>query len=376
MGEKVNFAGDPSVAAGLGNLLGMLDPKSAAEGAALQARTRNFDAETGFNTAKTKALTDRGKWLADDAALAAAGFTPRQILAFRMTGAENGVSDLFGGVRTDTGTQMAIAPGGDKRTAGLLLNVPAALEKDAAFTPEEAERIRAAQIAADHAKAREVAIITQQGANSRSAAKTKAAEEKEKKEGDKNEKLVFTPEQINGPVRQAIVDLYSEGSKEGKDFAGLDEGVIREILDTQQTLIATGLSTRSTSLSDALSALGYINSTDRKNRYDKQVSVTDRPGAGTGDDIVRTITPKKAADLDLGLDEVEKRVYEGEIPRDAFAPGTFTGSVPYDVPLARARDILPQIRDNAELGDTFKIGNRIYQKVQLQDGSFALQAIR
>lgn len=357
MGEKVNFAGDPSVAAGLGNLLGMLDPKSAAEGAAMQARTRNFDAETGFHTAKTGALNDRRKWLADDAALAAAGYTPRQILAFRMTGAENGIADLFSGVRTDLGTQEVVRDGGDKRKGGILLNVPAVLEADAAFTPEEAERIRREKAAADLAKARESAIITQQGVTSRANAKAKA-----NPGGNKDETYAFTPEQVNGPVRQAIVDLYHAGSKDTGDYTTLDEGMIRKIIDTQQTLISTGLSTRSSSLNDALAALGLVNSTETDKRFDTTTETDDGGWLDDPKTKVTKITPKQAA----AIEPTEL------VPGDpALETRRFI-----EIPLEAARDMLPQIRDQAEIGSLFKLGNRVYQKVQMQDGSFALQAVR
>jgi hypothetical protein len=273
---------------------------------------------------------------------------------------------LFGGVRTDIGTQLVTQPGGDVRRGGVLLNVPAALEADAAFTPEEAERIRKEKIAAELAKAESTANITAGGAAARAKANREAkakADAAEAAGGDKYDRYVFTPEQVNGPVRQAIVDLYSQGTEKGGDYVKVDEGVIKKIIDTQQTLIATGLSTRSSSLTDALAALGYVNSEDKKNRYDTQVAVTDRPGAGTGDDVVRTLTPKKGADIDPSV----------LIPGD---PALETRGGLIEIPLESARDMLPQIRDQAELGTMFKLGNRIYEKVQMQDGSFALKAVR
>ena len=357
MGEKVNFAGDPSVAAGLGNLLGMLDPKSQAEGAALQARTRNFDAETGFHTAKTGALNDRRKWLGDDAALAAAGYTPRQILAFRMTGADNGLADLFSGVRTDLGTQEVVREGGDRRKGSLLLNVTGATNADSAFTPEEANTIRAQQIGAELAKAERTATITQQGVTSRANAKAKS-----NPGGNKDETYAFTPEQVNGAVRQAIVDLYHAGSKETGDYTTLDEGMIRKIIDTQQTLISTGLSTRSSSLNDALAALGMINNTEADNRFDTTTETTE--GGWIDDPVTKVtkITPKKADAIEL----------TELIPGD---PALETRGF-VEIPLESARDMLPQIRDQAQVGSLFKLGNRVYEKVQMQDGSFALKAIR
>jgi hypothetical protein len=358
MGDKVNFAGDPSIAAGLANIGALFDPRAAAEGAAMQARTRNFDAETGYHTARTGALNDRRKFLGDDAALLAAGYTPRQILAFRMTGAENGLADLFSGVRTDLGTQEVVREGGDRRKGSLLLNVTGATNADSAFTQEEANTIRAQQIAAELAKAEKTATITQQGVTARADAKAKA-----NPGGNKDETYAFTPEQVNGPVRQAIVDLYHAGSKDTGDYTTLDEGLIRKIIDTQQTLISTGLSTRSSSLNDALGALGLVNSDDAKDRFDKTVALEDAPGLGTGDtETVVGITPKKAA-------EVEPSEL---IPGDpALETRRFM-----EIPLESARDMLPQIRDQAEVGSLFKLGNRVYEKVQMPDGTSALVAVR
>jgi hypothetical protein len=375
MGNTVNTGGDPNIQAGLGNLLNFFDPKAAAEGAALQARTRNFDAETGFHTAKTGALNDRRKWLADDAALAAAGFTPRQILAFRMTGAENGVSDLFGGVRTDIGTQLVTQPGGDVRKGGVLLNVPAVLEADAALTQDDADRIRREKDAADLAKATAVANIAANGAAARTQTNTQSKEriaaEKAKNDAklvDRDERYTFTPDQVNGPVRQAIVDLYSAGQKD-VDFKTLDEGMIRKIIDTQQTLIATGLSTRSSSLADALAALGYVNSENADERM--TVTKEDVPASrGTpASTRVAKVDIRKAPTLELG--EIE-----GMIARREVSPEAYNGVPNYtEIPLRQLRDVLPMLRDQATLGDRFKIENRLYEKVQMPDGSTALVAI-
>lgn len=121
-------------------LVSLFDPKVAAEGAALQARTRNFDAEARYNDSKANLLTDRRKALSDDTTLAAAGYTPRQIAALRATQTDR-MSDMFGGIQTDSGTQMLLN-GGDPRTAGLLLGNGQALRPDAAFNEAGAKAIR------------------------------------------------------------------------------------------------------------------------------------------------------------------------------------------------------------------------------------------
>jgi hypothetical protein len=358
MGDKINIAGDPSIAAGLSNIGALFDPKAQAEGAALLARTRNFDAETEYNKERATQVGNRNRALANVKALVAAGFTPQQIAAMQVTGTDS-MADLFGGVRTNLGTIEAQTPGGNMRKASVLLNFGAGVEPDAAFSDPQADQIRNEKAAADLKKSTTTAQITAQGAAERAAAKQKA----DAVAGGKDERYAFTPEQVNGPVRQAIVDLYNAGSKDNKDFTTLDEGMIRKIIDTQQTLISTGLSTRSSSLNDALGALGLVNSADAKDRFDKTVALEDAPGWGTGDtERVVGITPKKAAEVQL----------TELIPGDpALETRRFM-----EIPLESARDMLPQIRDQAEVGSLFKLGNRVYEKVQMPDRTFALVAIR
>jgi hypothetical protein len=197
------------------------------------------------------------------------------------------------------------------------------------------------------------------------------AEEKAKRDaaaGDKNERYAFTPQQVNGPVRQAIVDLYHAGVKD-KDFTTLDEGLIRKIIDTQQTLISTGLSTRSASLKDALAALGYVNSEKADERMD--ITTETKKGGWTSDDVtsVKKVEAKKSPEL-FADDELSRLIASGQITPEAV------GEMPiYEIPLEQARDVLPMIRDQAAVGDRFKIQNRLYQKFQNKDGSTELRAI-
>lgn len=135
---KTSVMGDPAWGGAISNLTSLFDPKVAAEGAALQARTRNFDAEARYNDARAGLLGDRRKAL-DTAALTAAGYTPRQIAALQAT-QTNSMADLFSGVRTDTGTQM-LANGGDPRQAGILLNFAKAGEADFAPTDARADTL-------------------------------------------------------------------------------------------------------------------------------------------------------------------------------------------------------------------------------------------
>ena len=120
-------------------LVDLFNPKVEAEGAAMQARTRNFDAEARYNDARAGQLGDRRKALSTEA-LAAAGYSPRQIAALQATQTDR-MSDLFGGVQTDEGTQMLLK-GGDPRVGMTLLGQGAAASKpDFAFTDGRADQI-------------------------------------------------------------------------------------------------------------------------------------------------------------------------------------------------------------------------------------------
>ncbi len=139
--DKVSVQGDPHWARTVSNIAGLFDPKAQAEGGALQARTRNFDAEARYNDARTGLIGDRRKAL-DPVALAAAGYTPRQVAAITATQTDR-MSDLFSGVRVDAGTQQLLRSGGDPRTAGILLNFVKAGDKDFAATDARANELNA-----------------------------------------------------------------------------------------------------------------------------------------------------------------------------------------------------------------------------------------
>jgi hypothetical protein len=362
---KINTGGDPNIQAGLGNLLNFFDPKNAAEGAALQARTRNFDAETRYNTARALGVEDQNSVLSDSALIAAGYTDPMERAAYRAT-RTNSVADWFGGRNKNQGFNMLTAPGATEdtiRAGALALGLDAAGRPNFAGTEKRANELNAAEASAKLAEIIAGRTVT---ANATTQRAKELADEKAKRDaaaGDKNERYAFTPEQVNGPVRQAIVDLYHAGVKD-KDFKTLDEGLIRKIIDTQQTLIATGLSTRSASLNDALAALGYVNAENADERM--TVTTETKPGDGAfADDVteVSKVEAKKALDVDPSV----------LIPGD---PALETRPGLIEIPLESARDMLPQIRDQAELGTMFKLGNRIYEKVQMQDGSFALKAVR
>lgn len=156
---KTSVGGDPAWGAAIGNLASLFDPKVAAEGAALQARTRNFDAEAAYNSARTKAVEDQNAAY-EDAVLERAGYNPMERAAIRAA-RSNSVADVMRGVNFGRGRELLKT---DPRQAGLLLGEGNAVTKpDAAFTDEQAAALR--QEEAANLLARTIA-----GASVRSAA--------------------------------------------------------------------------------------------------------------------------------------------------------------------------------------------------------------
>ena len=100
---KYSASSDPAWATGISNIAALFDPKTQAEGAAMLARTKNFDAETRYNAARAAGVEDQNAALTD-AALASAGYSPMEIAAIRAT-RSNSVSDVFKGRNTYRGGQ-------------------------------------------------------------------------------------------------------------------------------------------------------------------------------------------------------------------------------------------------------------------------------
>lgn len=136
---KTSVGGDPAWGAAIGNLASLFDPKVAAEGAALQARTRNFDAGARYDTARAKAVEDQNAAY-EDSVLAQAGYNPMERAAIR-SARSNSVADVMRGVNFGRGREM-LTSGADPRQAALLLGEGQALRPDAAFTTEGAKAIR------------------------------------------------------------------------------------------------------------------------------------------------------------------------------------------------------------------------------------------
>lgn len=92
---KYSASSDPAWTTGLDRLFSIFDPKTQAEGAAMLARTKNFDAETRYNAARAAGVEDQNAALTDEA-LARAGYSPMEIATLRAT-RSNSVSDVFKG---------------------------------------------------------------------------------------------------------------------------------------------------------------------------------------------------------------------------------------------------------------------------------------
>lgn len=83
------------------SLASIFDPKAQAEGAAMLARTRSFDADARYNAARAAGVEDQNSALGD-AVLAGAGYSPAEIAAIRAT-RPSSVNDIFKGRNTYRG---------------------------------------------------------------------------------------------------------------------------------------------------------------------------------------------------------------------------------------------------------------------------------
>jgi hypothetical protein len=98
---KYSASSDPAWATGISNIAALFDPKAQAEGAAMLARTKSFDADTRYNTARAAGVEDQNSALSD-AVLAGAGYSPAEIAAIRAT-RPSSVNDIFKGRNTYRG---------------------------------------------------------------------------------------------------------------------------------------------------------------------------------------------------------------------------------------------------------------------------------
>lgn len=260
MADKINTAGDPNVQAGLGHLLTMFDPKAAAEGSALQARSRNFDAETRYNTARALGVEDQNSMLSD-AALIAAGVTdPMERAVLRFT-RSNSVADVFGGRNKNQAFNLLNKPGAtddDIRRAAIGLGFNSAGDKGFAGTSARADTLNTGEAASGLAKIvagatigarsrEEVAKIN--GVTNTDVAKIRALSGNGKVDPNT---LPFVTRDPAGDISR----LFGMTKDDGTWVPPSEEEVVQPIMRTAQALIAAKAATRENAVERALAVLG------------------------------------------------------------------------------------------------------------------------
>lgn len=338
MSDKIDVAGDPAWVGGLGKLFSIFDPKSAAEGAALQARTRNFDAETRYNAARAAGVEDQNTALTENA-LRAAGYSEMEIAAMRAA-RSNSVADIAAGRNRFRGYDKINAPGAtdnDIRLGALTLGIEKAGSKDFAGTSDRADTLnkdeyasKLAQIVAGstldaNAKVRAAEIAA--GA-SENAAKIRAAA------GITGRVDPNTQPFVTRDPGADLSRLFGVTKEDGTWVPPSEEEVVQPILRTAQALIASKQATRENAIERALEVLGF--------QAKKDVTTESSFGSETK---VTQPRPMKADPIDLaGWDE--KSVIE--IPLDQMSVLNDPNG-----PVAKA-----------EVGTVFKLGNIAYRRVK------------
>jgi hypothetical protein len=281
MSDKIDVAGDPAWVGGLGKLFSIFDPKSAAEGAALQARTRNFDAETRYNTARAAGVEDQNTALTENA-LRAAGYSEMEIAAMRAA-RSNSVADIAAGRNRFRGYDKINAPGAtdnDIRLGALTLGIEKAGSKDFAGTSDRADTLnkdeyasKLAQIVAGstldaNAKIEAAKIAA---AASENAAKIRAAAGIGGK-ADPNTQPFVTRDPAGDVSR-----LFGVTKEDGTWVPPSEEDVVQPIMRRAQALIAGGYATRENAIEMAIASLGFMPKKDivkEGNGWGSEVPVT------------------------------------------------------------------------------------------------------
>ena len=338
MSDKIDVAGDPAWVGGLGKLFSIFDPKSAAEGAALQARTRNFDAAAQYDAARTAAVNDQNAALTEGA-LRAAGYSDMEIAAMRAA-RSNSVADIAAGRNRFRGYDKINAPGAtdnDIRVGALTLGIEKAGSKDFAGTSDRADTLnkedyasKLAQIVAGSdidAKAK-VRVAEIAAGASENAAKIRAAA------GIAGRVDPNTQPFVTRDPGADLSRLFGVTNEDGTWVPPSEEEVVQPILRTAQALIASKQATRENAIERALEVLGYQAKKD----------VTTESSWGSEKKVTQP-RPMKADPIDLaGWDE--KSVIE--IPLDQMSVLNDPNG-----PVARA-----------EIGTVFKLGNIAYRRVK------------
>jgi hypothetical protein len=341
MGNTVNTGGDPNVQAGLANLLALADPKALAEGTALQARARNFDAETRYHTARAAGLEDQNKVLSDEALIAAGITDPVERAAYRAT-RTNSAADWFLGRNRNIGAGLIKNPTAtddEIRKAALLFGLEKAGSKDFAGTGERANTLLSqeyasllarvidkAKIDADAKKdvAKIAAGATTDAANIRAAAGVGG-------KVDPNT-LPFVTRDPGADVSR----LFGVTDDDGNWVPPSEEDVVQPILRMANSLIASKQATRENAIEMAIAVLGFLPKKDVVKEGFRELEVT-KP------------RPAKAKPIDPSVTE------------DGMDAGELI-QVPTDNPgLLRDPDG-PVV--NADIGTVIQFGNIAYRRVQ------------
>jgi len=283
MAEKINTGGDPNIQAGLGHLLSIFDPKSAAEGSALQARTRNFDAETRYHTARAAGTEDQNKAFTDEALIAAGITDPMERAAIRFT-RSNSVSDVFAGRNKNQAFGLLNKPGATEdeiRRAAIGLNFASAGGSNFSGTSARADAVNKAKADStlaslvagkniDAGSKEAVARIAASGAND--VAKIRALSGSGTGKVDPNSQPFVTRDPAGDISR-----LFGMTKEDGTWVPPSEEEVVQPIMRTAQALIASKAATRENAVERAIAVLGYLPKKEvltEKNRWspDKQIT--------------------------------------------------------------------------------------------------------
>lgn len=333
MSQRIATSENPQFASGLANIASLFDPKSAAEGAALLARTKNFDAETRYNAARASAVEDQNSVLTDQALLAAGITDPIERAAYRAA-RTNSVNDWFAGRNRNTGGKMITTKGAtedDIRKGALVLGITSAGRPDFAGSSERADNL----LNKDNESklARLVAGKTIEAQSRIAAAGMKGGSGRT----DPNTQP-FVSRDPAGDVSR----LYGTTDSDGKWIPPSEEDVVQPIMNRAQAFLSAGLATRDNAIQLAIASLGWL---PKKEVLKEESGI---PFFGSEKDVVQPRPAKAPEMVDPSLAD----------------DGSDTGEV-INVPESALRNIKDPNGPfmNAQEGTTFVIGNIAYRRV-------------
>jgi len=229
MGDRVNVSGDPAWAGFASNLVSLFDPKVSAEAEALRARRTNWEADARKSGLEADAVALRLAALREMpigmnpiaywAAKAASASTPESIVGGNTR--QGAFDSMMGGTAEAArraNNYLHGMPTASAGPSGILTVSPLTGAATVEPTPYSQSIVAENQAKANQATAYANAKTAGAGVKAPSKGTSKSTGS-----GATDERKPFTPEQLVGPVRQSIVDLFHAGSTENKDFTTLDE---------------------------------------------------------------------------------------------------------------------------------------------------------